>query len=137
MAGSVRELETDEEWEAGVDILRQLWDWKSKEEVHAWREQDGYRLLGYDVDGDLIGVAGVFVQVVLHHQRTFWVHDLVVDEDHRSKGHGADFLDALEARADEEECDVLALVSRPDNEGATEFYEEHMELFGHVFEREL
>jgi GNAT superfamily N-acetyltransferase len=137
MTGEIRELTTDAEWEEGVRILHQLWDWKERAEIHSWREQEGYQLLGYHVDGDIVGVAGVFVQVVLHHQKSAWVHDLVVDEPYRGQGHGGDFLDALEEWAEERECGVLALVNNLDNERATAFYDDHMDRFGYVYEREL
>ena len=137
MPTDVRELTTGEEVEDAVPILRQLWTDRPDEEVRGWRDEEDYHLLGVYEDGDLRGVAGLYLQVVLHHQHTAWLHDMVVDEDHRSEGYGAALLDGAKAWADEQNCDVLGLVSRVNNPDATAFYErEGMERFGYVYECE-
>ena len=136
MTGELAELTTDAEWDAAVPILRQLWDEKDDSEVRAWREEDDYHLLGYYADGDLVGVAGIYVQVVLFHERTAWVHDLVVDEAHRSQGHGEGILGAVREWAEENECETVGLVSRLTNEAAIDFYDDtDLERFGYVYQR--
>lgn len=134
---TVRELATDAEWDEAVPILGQLWTEKPEAEIRAWRRDEAeYRLLGlYDGD-DLVGVAGLYCQVVLHHERTGWIHDLVVDEPRRGEGYGEALLDAATEWARERGCETVALVSALDNDEATRFYEDvGMERFGHVFER--
>lgn len=76
MRSELVELTTDAAWDEAVPILRQLWTEKGDQEVRSWREEDEYRLLGYYVDDELVGVAGVYLQVVLFHERTGWIHDL-------------------------------------------------------------
>ncbi|GAB3689677.1 hypothetical protein GCM10028857_25290 [Salinarchaeum chitinilyticum] len=151
----LREITSDEEWERGAAILRQLWSHVDESFVSAWREEDDYRLLGWYVgdpggggatsaeeplaDGSsnatLVAVAGVYVQTVLHHERSLWVHDLVVDEAYRRQGHGEALLAELEQWGEARGCDHFALVCSEDNDAAAEFYEDAgMEPFGTVYE---
>jgi len=141
-----RELAGERDWDRALPILRQLWSHRSEAFVRSWREEDDYRLLGRfaepeDPDaeeGSLVAVAGVYVQTVLHHERSCWVHDLVVDEAHRGEGYGEALLAALEDWADERDCAHVALVCAADNDEAAAFYEGiGMETFGTVYEREL
>lgn len=132
------ELDTDDEWEAGVPLLTQLWSHEDESFVRPFREEDDYRLLGLYEGGALVAVAGVSVQRVLHHARHAWVHDLVVDEPRRSEGFGAELLDHLEAWARERDCEYLVLASRLGNEEAMSFYEDNgLERWGYVVETEL
>ncbi|AGN01428.1 GCN5-like N-acetyltransferase [Salinarchaeum sp. Harcht-Bsk1] len=147
----LRELTTDAEWERAVPILRQLWSYVDEAFVRSWRDEDDYRLLGWfakatggDADArgasaeSLVAVAGVYVQTVVHHERSLWIHDLVVDEAHRGEGHGEALLDALETWGETRDCDHVALVCAADNDEAAAFYEHvGMEPFGTVYEREL
>jgi GNAT superfamily N-acetyltransferase len=134
MPTRVAELTTDAEWDRAVPIIQQLWADKSRAEILDWREED-YRLLGLFVDDELVGIAGLYLQVVLHHQWTGWIHDLVVDEAHRSQGYGAELLAAATEWAAERDCETVALVNTVDNDEATRFYEEEMERrFGSVYE---
>ena len=90
---------------------------------------------GTTVPGQLVAVAGIYVQIVIHHERGCWVHDLVVDEAHRGDGHGEALLDALGEWADERDCAHVALVCAADNDEAAAFYEHvGMETFGTVYE---
>lgn len=144
----IRELTTDDEWDRAVVILRQLWTDADPAFVRSWREEPDYRLFGlFDAGasvGDdgreqpLVAVAGVSVQRVLHHRRHAWIHDLVVDEAHRSDGHGRELLSVVEDWARERDCEYVALANRTGNERALEFYEDAgMERWGYVVEREL
>lgn len=134
----VRELTTDAEWDAAVPLLAQLWAHEDEAFVRSFREEDDYRALGLFVDDDLVGVAGVSVQRVLHHARHAWVHDLVVDEPRRGEGFGADLLGHVEAWARERDCEYVALANREGNEEALAFYESQgLETWGYVVETEL
>lgn len=85
-----------------------------------------------------MGVAGVNVQTAIHHERSLWIHDFVVDEAHRDEGYGEAMLAALEDRGDELGCDHVALVCATDNDEAAAFYEHvGMEAFGTVYELDL
>lgn len=140
----VEALTTDEQWEAAVDVLLQLWSHEDETFVRGFREEDDYRPLGLydDVNGTdeerLVAVAGVSIQRVLHHRRHAWVHDLVVDEALRGQGYGAELLERLEEWARERDCECLALANALDNDDGLAFYErEGMERWGYVVEREL
>jgi len=145
----LRELTGDEEWDRGVAILSQLWSHVDEAFVRSWREDDDYRLLGWFVaDGgdattagtarELVAVAGVYVQTVIHHERGLWVHDFVVDEAHRGEGHGEALLAALEDWGGARDCEHVALVCAVDNDEAAAFYEGvGMDDFGTVYETDL
>lgn len=141
---TLRELTTDEEWDRAVQILRQLWSHREEADVRSWHEETDYRPFGWYVDDadeeaeTLVAVAGVYVQTVLHHERSLWVHDFVVDEAHRGEGHGAVLLEALERWGDERDCGHVALACVADNDEAARFYEHvGMEAFGTIYETEL
>ena len=142
---TVEELTTDAEWDAAVPVLRQLWSHEDAAFVRSWREEDDYRLYGLYPGGDaapdpddLVAVAGVSVQRVLHHRRHAWIHDLVVDEDHRGEGHGTTLLAWIEEWADERDCEYVALANRRGNDDALAFYEDAgLERWGYVVETEL
>ncbi|WP_137283569.1 GNAT family N-acetyltransferase [Halorussus salinisoli] len=134
----VEELETEAEWTAALPILRQLWTDADEEFVRSWADEDGYRLFGLLADGQLVAVAGISVQRVLHHARHAWIHDFVVDEDHRGEGFGAELLEFVESWAADRDCEYVALAVREGNDDALGFYEtEGMERWGHVVETEL
>jgi GNAT superfamily N-acetyltransferase len=147
----LRELTDDRDWERATPILRQLWDDRDEAELRSWRAEEDYRLLGWFVEPSgvlcdgavpgpdrLVAVAGVYVRTVLHHERTLWVHDLVVEEAHRGDGHGAAFLDAIEAWGEHRGCDHLALACAADNDRAASFYDSAgMDAFGTVYETDL
>ena len=134
----VRELTTETERRAAVPILRQLWEHKSDEQVFEWTGEAEYTLLGGFVDGDLVGVAGLVVQSVLHHERHAWLYDLVVDEPRRGEGYGSDLLAAVEQWAENHDCETIALASPLDKPDAHEFYEgREYERWGYLFEKPL
>jgi GNAT superfamily N-acetyltransferase len=134
----VQELTTEAEWTAALPILRQLWTDADEEFVRSWADEDDYRLFGLLSDGNLVAVAGISIQRVLHHARHAWIHDFVVDEAHRGQGYGAELLDFVESWAEERDCEYVALAVRDGNDDALRFYEaEGMERWGHVVETDL
>jgi GNAT superfamily N-acetyltransferase len=137
---TVRELDTDADWDRAVPILGQLWRDADESFVRSFRAEPDYRLFGLFVGDEdtLVAVAGVSVQRVLHHARHAWVHDLVVDEPVRGEGHGAALLGAVEDWARERDCEYVALAVRDGNDEARRFYErEGLAEWGRVLEREL
>ncbi|MFC6961349.1 GNAT family N-acetyltransferase [Halocatena marina] len=134
----LRELETDEEYQRAIPIIQQLWTDADASFIRSWAEEDGYRLFGLHVDGTLVGVVGISIQRVLHHTRHVWVHDLVIDEAHRSNGYGTQLLSFVAEWAREHDCEYVALAGRLGNEEARQFYESNgMVRWGHVFETEI
>lgn len=143
----VEELRTEAEWTAALPVLRQLWTDADDEFVRSWSTEDDYRLFGLLAESDdgrstgtdeLVAVAGISVQRVLHHARHAWIHDFVVDEAHRGQGFGRELLGFVESWADDRDCEYVALAVRDGNDDALEFYESAgMEQWGHVVETEL
>jgi GNAT superfamily N-acetyltransferase len=134
----IRELTSEAERREAVPILRQLWEHKTDEQVFAWTGEAEYTLLGGFVDGSLVGVAGLVVQSVLHHERHAWLYDLVVDEQDREQGHGSALLAAVEEWADARDCATVALASPLDKESVHEYYESReYERWGYLFEKPL
>jgi len=107
----IRELTEETEPREAVPILRQLWGDEDPADVLAWTEEEEYRLFGGFEDGDLIGVAGVLVEQLLHHARHAWLYDLVVDEPRRGEGHGATLIEFVETWASRNDCEYIALAS--------------------------
>lgn len=156
MPTQVREVTSDEGWDEAVPVIRQLWSHRDEEFVRSWRDEDDYRLFGmyeYDgdgpdagtddatggaTDGDLVAIAGISVQRVLHHVRHVWIHDFVVDESRRGEGLGTDLLRWVEDWGRERDCQYVALGCVDDNDAAREFYEDAgLDVWGQVLEREL
>ena len=154
-ATRVEELESEAEWGAAVPILRQLWTDADEEFVRSWADEEDYRLFGLLVedggdaadsvgaedgapDEELVAVAGISVQRVVHHARHAWVHDFVVDEAHRGQGYGAELLSFVGTWAKERDCEYVELAVVEGNDAALDFYEsEGMEKWGAIVETEL
>ncbi|NLV11447.1 GNAT family N-acetyltransferase [Halomicrobium mukohataei] len=135
---SVTELTTDEQWDAAVPILRQLWCHEDEAFVREFRDEADYRLFGLYDDDRLVAVAGVSLQRVLHHRRHVWIHDLVVDDELRGQGYGAELLDWIEDWGEDEGCEYVALACPRDNDDGLAFYDsEGLEQWGYVVETEL
>lgn len=131
-------LTSDGAWDDAVPILRQLWTDADPAFVRSWREEPGYHLFGRYVSDDLVAVAGVSVQRVLHHVRHAWIHDFVVDRPHRSQGHGAALLSSVETWAHDQDCEYVAVAARQGNDDGLAFYErEGYDRWGYVVERPL
>lgn len=133
----IRELQTDEEYEQAVGILQQLWTDAEDAFIRSWTDEDDYQLFGLYEEETLIAVAGCSIQRVLHHRRHAWIHDLVVDDAHRSAGYGTRLLSFVEQWARDRDCAYVALAGVLDNEAAHQFYEDNgMNRWGYVFELE-
>ncbi|MCT9094944.1 GNAT family N-acetyltransferase [Haloarchaeobius sp. HME9146] len=134
----IRELTAESERREAVPILQQLWGDATRPEILDWTGEDDYHLFGQFVDGELVGVAGVLVRQVLHHDRHAWLYDLVVDEAHRGAGHGTALVEFVEDWAREQDCEHVALASPLAKEGVHEYYEDlDYEKWGYVVEKEL
>ena len=134
----IEAVTTEEGWNRAVPVLRELWSDADESFVRSWREEEGYRLYGRYEGDDLVGVVGVSLQRVVHHERQAWVHDLVVTESRRGEGHGAALLSFVESWARERDCEYVVLASLLDNEDALAFYErEGMDRWAYLLETDL
>lgn len=139
MAGlDVREVTAGRERDTAFRLMGQLFTDLDREGFEAFFEDDRYHLFaGWDGEA-VVGLAGVSVRPVLHHERHVWLHDLVVDEPRRGEGHGTRLLEFVEGWAAERGCDLVALPSRTERDRAHRFYEERgYDRWGYVYERRL
>ena len=134
----VRELTSETERREAVPILRQLWSDVPPEDIMEWTGEEDYHLFGGFVESELIGIAGVLVRHVLYHARHAWLYDLVVDEPHRSEGHGTELVEFVEEWANERNCGSVALASPLAKDNVHRYYESQgYEKWGYVVEKEL
>lgn len=134
---AIRELQTDKEYEQAIGILQPLWTDAEDSFIRGWTDEDDYRLFGLYEEETLLAVAGCSIQRVLHHRRHAWIHDLVVDDAHRSEGYGTRLLSFVEQWARDRDCTYVVLAGTLDNEAAHQFYEDNgMDRWGYVFELE-
>lgn len=93
--------------------------------VSSLMQAEGYRLAGLRSDGRLVALAGYRYITMLYAGKTLFIDDLVVDAQHRGAGFGGQLLWWLEARARQEDCVQLHLISRVVRERAHRFYFSH------------
>jgi GNAT superfamily N-acetyltransferase len=98
----------------------------------------GYRLVGYRVAGQIVGVAGYRVLDMLSGPRVLWLDDLAVAPEYRGQGHGAVLMRWLRAEARALGCLRLHVGVRASNTEAHRFYARErfaLEAFHFVSER--
>ncbi len=138
---TVVELETDAEIADAYPVLRQLRPVETdrlRELVATMRDEQGYRLFAVREDGEVRGVVGLIVTTNLYHGKHVWVHDLVVDEPHRSEGYGSRLLSFVEAFAERHDCSCYELASGRWRDEAHEFYERAgMAEYCYTFKKDL
>ncbi|XVH32391.1 GNAT family N-acetyltransferase [Haloferacaceae archaeon DSL9] len=126
---AVVELETEAEWREAHLVLSQLRP-HHDEDALVDRVRDlqrtGYRLFGLFVDGDLVAVAGCGLGDNLYDGLHAYVYDLVVDEAHRSRGHGETLFRHVESWAEKRGCERVVLSSGLQRTDAHRFYEERV-----------
>lgn len=140
--GEIVELTSEEELREAyliVDQLRPVGEEQFLELVSDMQEESGYQLFALkNNDGSMLAVAGVVIQTNLYHGRHAWVHDLVVDEPNRGKGHGSALLSWVFDWADERDCSCVELASGLWRDDAHQFYEDlDMEKYCYTFKKGL
>jgi GNAT superfamily N-acetyltransferase len=86
------------------------------------QQAEGYQLASLEHEGAIVSVAGFRVQNMLSSGKTFYVDDLVTDENARSKGHGEAMIQWLIALAREANCNSFSLDSGTHRQDAHAFY---------------
>lgn len=138
----IRELVTEDEWRSAFPVMNQLRTHLDEETYLDYLRQmtaDGYRLFARVVDGDIVALAGVQIQVNMYYGYYVWVCELVTDDEHRSEGHGLALLTFVEEWAEEQGCDLVALSSGVQRTDAHRFYEDRagMERASYVYKQPL
>jgi GNAT superfamily N-acetyltransferase len=114
-----------EERAAVFPVLQQLrdhLDHDSFEDLYDAMAEGGYRLFAGYVDDDPVAVAGVTISTNFYLGRHAYVYDLVVDEDNRSEGYGAELLEYVHEWAADKDCAAVELESGLWREDAHRFY---------------
>jgi GNAT superfamily N-acetyltransferase len=110
-----------------LPILRELYPSLDADRYARLLEEmvaDGYRQFAVRHEaGELVAVAGAAVHVNLYYGRHFYLYDLVVTEEARSKGYAKLLLDHVEGIARREGCETAALACGLEREGALRLYE--------------
>jgi len=138
----IRELETRSEWREAYPIVKQLHT-ELDEGTYLDRlpemTTDGYRLFAGVVDGEIVALAGVGVEMNMYDGRHLWIHELITDAEHRSRGYGRELLSFVEGWAERRGCELVALSSGIQRDDAHRFYEERtgMERASYVYKRPL
>ncbi|WP_231182935.1 GNAT family N-acetyltransferase [Haladaptatus sp. DYF46] len=139
---TIHELETEREWLDAFPVMVQLrthLDEDTYLDYLRTMTTDGYRLFAVSVDGEIVTLAGVGVQVNMYYGRHVWVYELITDGDHRSEGYGAELLSFIEEWGREQNCELVALSSGLQREDAHRFYEDRigMERASYVYKQPL
>jgi GNAT superfamily N-acetyltransferase len=94
--------------------------------------------LAYLTDGEVKAVAGFRISEWLAGGKYLEVEDLVAKSGERSKGYGGELFDWLVARAKENGCSQVRLVSRVTRSDAHRFYlRKGMKLEAHYFSMDV
>lgn len=139
---SIVELETEEEWLAGLPVLKQLRTHLTEPSLLHRRTQmqaDGYRLFAVTVDDEIVSLAGTIIQTNFYDGRHVYVYDLVTDVAHRSQGYGLELLDFVTEWGKDNNCETVTLSSGLHRTDAHRFYEEQagMDRVSYVFKHPI
>lgn len=117
---------TAEEIVRCFDVMRELRPKLTSADDFVGRVQqqqtEGYQLAWYEMDGEIVSVAGFRMQHILVTGLTLYVDDLITAEKARSRGHGKAMLHALIAFAKEHGCETFSLDSGTWRQEAHAFY---------------
>ena len=125
----VTELKNDAQFEEAFEVIRELHqdlDERRYRELIPEMRAAGYRMFAVREEDRLAAVAGVQRLTNLYYGRHFYVYDLSVTEDARSRGHGERLLRHVEEVARGEGCGYVALACGREREGALRFHEDRM-----------
>ena len=139
---NIRELLTDEEFDAAFDVMSELRTHLDKSkylELLAEMRPNGYRMVAVEDEGAIVALAGMTTSVNFYYGHYMWVYDLITTDKGRSKGYGIALLGHLEQMARDEGCETIALSSAHFRKDAHRFYADKasMESAGLVFVKKL
>jgi GNAT superfamily N-acetyltransferase len=134
---------TPDEIKGAVDLLQHL----NPDEDPATLEARLHRILadhphyeihGASLDGELVGVAGVWIATKLWCGRYLEIDHLVVDPHHRADGIGTTMIRHFEKLAVERECLLITLDAYTSNHASHRLYHRlGYEIWGFHFVRKL
>jgi GNAT superfamily N-acetyltransferase len=125
----VCELMTEEQWIKAFPIMQQLRTDLSLStyiELLSEMTKGGYRLFAMNDENKIVALAGIQLNINFYNHRYVFIHDLVTDSSHRSKGYGEKLLDYIHKWAREKGARYVSLESGIQRKDAHRFYEEKM-----------
>lgn len=84
---------------------------------------DGYQIVAIEIEGNIAALMGYRFLSDFVRGRHLYIDDLVVTENNRSKGLGAELLKYAESLATESHCQILRLCTGIENERGLTFYD--------------
>ncbi len=125
----VREIRTANEKESAFVVLKELRSHLTFDEFiglyEAARKADHYTLLAAYEEDSIVGLMGYRVLSDFVHGKHLYIDDLVITENKRSQGLGAQLLTHAEGLAKDLGCRGLRLCTGVENEAGKKFYERH------------
>jgi ribosomal protein S18 acetylase RimI-like enzyme len=122
----IKELGTKEEMFAAfkaVSLMYQDMNFETyKELVAEMIKRNDYKMVGAFLDGEIIGVCGYWIFVMLYCNRYIQVSNLVVDQQYRSLGIGKKILDKVEEIGAQNNCQKIVLDSYTQNTKSHSLY---------------
>lgn len=125
----IRELTAREEVKEAFPLIKQLRTGLDENTYLAYFEEmqkTGYRLFALVDSGQYAALIGFTKRVEFFYGHHIWIHDLVVDENVRSKGYGAKLISYVHDLAKAEGISKVALASGLTRTKAHHFYESKM-----------
>ena len=96
--------------------------------------KEGYELAFGEAQSKVVAVAGFRILHSLSWQKYLYIHDLVVDSEHRSQGYGENLLRWLIAYGRDHQCQQIHLDSGVQRFAAHRFYlKQYLEIKAHHF----
>ncbi len=83
---------------------------------------NNYTCFGFYVNEMLVGVSSGWITVKLYSGKQLEIDNVIVDQQHRSKGYGAIFIDAIEQWAKENQFETVELNAYVKNSRGHKFY---------------
>jgi GNAT superfamily N-acetyltransferase len=122
----LRELQTKEEMLDQLDVMQELYPSLTLEvyssELDEMLQNNHYGQLAAFVEGQCVGIAGFWIGTKLWCGRYLEIDNLIVSEKIRSKGVGSAFFDYLSRKAENFQCNMMALDSYTYNFKAHKFF---------------
>lgn len=126
---AIKHYESYEELKKGFEVLKQLRTHLNEESyfnLYEDMKKEGYQLIGLEVQGVTVAVAGFSILTNFYNGKHLFVYDLVTDETKRSNGYGEKLLDYLSEFGKRNGCRLVTLQSGVQRINAHRFYEDKM-----------
>lgn len=118
-----------------IPLLRRI-NYKTPDDILKKRLEEmvqlpNYECIGMYLDGELIGISGLWYSTRHYIGKTVEPDHVVIHEDHRSKGLGKKFFEWIHNHVKEKGCEGIELNTYVENRKSHKFYyNEGYEIFG-------